>query len=45
MEHQLSVPIRWTVVLKKSNNSWVWLLRNASVAASCQEEGRAYPNN
>jgi len=42
---QITVPIRWTVVLKYKNNRWVWIHRNASVAASNQDEGQAYPNN
>lgn len=42
---QLSVPIRWSVFLKQTNNRWVWLHRNASIAASGQDEGQAYPNN
>ncbi|MDC9723677.1 MAG: nuclear transport factor 2 family protein [Urechidicola sp.] len=41
----LQVPIRWTVVLKNKNNRWVWIHRNASAAASSQEEGQAYPAN
>lgn len=46
LEHkgnQLSVPIRWTVVLKNKNNRWVWIHRNASTAASNQDDGQAYP--
>jgi len=38
----LKVPIRWTVVLKKENGRWLWIHRNASVAASNQDEGQAY---
>ncbi|MFQ5448724.1 MAG: nuclear transport factor 2 family protein [Saprospiraceae bacterium] len=41
--NQLSVPIRWTIVLKNKNNRWVWIHRNASTAASNQEDGQAYP--
>lgn len=42
---QINVPVRWTVVLKKNNKRWVWIHRNASIAASNQEEGQAYPKN
>jgi len=38
----MSVPIRWTVVLKKTDR-WLWQHRHASSAASSQEEGQAYP--
>lgn len=44
MEKKLEVPIRWTVVLKKTDR-WVWLHRHASSAASTQDEGRAYPQS
>lgn len=40
---KLQVPIRWTVVLKKENNTWLWIHRNASAPASNQDEGEAYP--
>lgn len=43
-EEDLKVPIRWTVVLKNKNNRWVWLHRNASIAAPEQKVGTAYPN-
>jgi ketosteroid isomerase-like protein len=46
LEHKgnsLKVPLRWTVVLKKTNHKWVWIHRNASTAASNQEDGQAYP--
>ncbi|PKF50473.1 nuclear transport factor 2 family protein [Enterovibrio nigricans] len=36
------VPVRWSVVLKKTDR-WVWLHRHASAAAGSQAEGRAYP--
>ncbi len=39
----LEVPLRWTVVLRRRNDRWVWLHRHASTAASDQEEGHAYP--
>lgn len=39
----LTVPIRWTVVLKNTGNRWVWIHRNASTAAVNQDKGRAYP--
>lgn len=41
----LSMPIRWTVALKKDSGRWVWLHRHASAAASNQDEGQAYPKN
>ena len=41
----LSVPIRWSVVLKNKDGRWVWLHRNASSVASTQEEGQAYPKD
>jgi len=40
---ELKVPIRWTVVLKNKNGEWIWIHRNASIAASNQEDGQAYP--
>lgn len=43
MGNQLKVPIRWTVVLKNKDDRWVWIHRNASTAASDQEDGQAYP--
>ncbi len=43
--NNLKVPIRWTVVLKNKNGKWVWIHRNASTAASSQEEGQAYPKD
>lgn len=42
-EEYIEVPIRWTVVLKNNSNRWVWIHRNASLAASNQDEGMAYP--
>jgi ketosteroid isomerase-like protein len=45
MENQLKVPLRWTVVLKKENDRWVWIHRHASTAASNQEDGQAYPTD
>ncbi len=42
---QLIVPLRWTVVLKKENDRWVWIHRNASVPATGQENGAAYPKD
>ncbi len=45
MENQLKVPLRWTVVLKKENDRWVWIHRHASTAASNQEDGQAYPKD
>jgi len=40
---ELTVPIRWTVSLKKDKGRWCWLHRHASSAATEQEEGAAYP--
>ncbi len=45
MQQHLTVPLRWTVVLKKAQNRWVWIHRHASTAASNQEEGHAYPKD
>lgn len=41
----LKVPVRWTVVLKNKNRKWVWIHRNASTAASNQDDGQAYPKD
>jgi len=38
----ISVPIRWSIALKKTDR-WVWIHRHASTAACSQEEGKAYP--
>lgn len=43
--NELRVPIRWTVVLKSKKGKWVWIHRNASIAASSQSEGQAYPKD
>jgi len=40
---QLKIPLRWTVVLKKENDRWLWIHRHASSAAPDQDEGQAYP--
>ena len=45
MKKQLKVPLRWTVVLKKEDDRWVWIHRHASTSASNQEDGQAYPND
>ncbi len=45
LEHQgqsMSLPIRWTVTLKKTDR-WHWLHRHASSPAGSQKEGKAYP--
>lgn len=42
---ELTIPIRWTVVLKHKNGKWVWIHRNASTAASNQNDEQAYPKN
>ena len=41
----LMVPVRWTVSLVKTAAGWRWVHRHASVAASTQDEGAAYPNS
>lgn len=40
--NNLEIPIRWSVVLRKTDR-WVWLHRHASSPASNQDEGQAYP--
>lgn len=40
---QISVPIRWSVALKKTDR-WVWLHRHASTASGSQKKGKAYPD-
>lgn len=40
---KLTVPLRWTVTLRKSGNRWKWLHRHASSAAGSQDDGKAYP--
>ena len=42
---QLQVPVRWTVVLRRRDDRWLWLHRHASTAAADQEAGRAYPKS
>lgn len=37
------VPVRWTVIMEKRGERWLWLHRHASVAASGQAMGKAYP--
>ncbi len=39
---ELEVPIRWSVVLRKTDR-WVWLHRHASSPAANQDDGKAYP--
>ncbi|ODS04618.1 nuclear transport factor 2 family protein [Vibrio scophthalmi] len=39
----ISVPIRWSVVLKKTER-WVWVHRHASIASDSQAKGQAYPS-
>jgi uncharacterized protein (TIGR02246 family) len=39
------VPVRWTVSMIRRGDNWRWLHRHASVAASSQKEGAAYPDN
>lgn len=41
----LIVPIRWTVVVKKKNDCWVWVHRHASTAAASQKKDQAYPKS
>ena len=43
--NDLSIPIRWTVVLNKEDDQWVWVHRHASAAAQDQDEGEAYPKD
>lgn len=38
------LPVRWTVSLIRANDGWKWIHRHASVAASSQDEGSAYPS-
>jgi hypothetical protein len=37
------VPVRWTVSLVRTDDGWKWVHRHASVAASSQDQGSAYP--
>lgn len=39
----VSVPLRWTVVVNKTGDHWLWLHRHASLAAGDQDDGKAYP--
>ncbi|CAM3273688.1 nuclear transport factor 2 family protein [Shewanella pealeana] len=39
-----SLPIRWTVALKKTDR-WVWIHRHASTASNSQTKGKAYPSS
>ena len=39
------VPVRWTVVMHRRTDGWVWIHRHASTAAAGQEEGQAYPHS
>ncbi len=41
----LQVPIRWTAVVRKKSDRWVWMHRHASSAASNQDEEAAYPKD
>jgi uncharacterized protein (TIGR02246 family) len=40
---ELSIPLRFTVVLEHGEQGWRWLHRHASVAAAGQSSGTAYP--
>lgn len=40
----IQVPVRWTVVMRRAADRWVWLHRHASAAAAGQDEGQAYPH-
>ena len=42
-DEAVKVPVRWTVSLVRTPQGWKWVHRHASVAASTQEEGNAYP--
>ncbi|KUJ78457.1 hypothetical protein AVO45_19170 [Ruegeria marisrubri] len=44
-EARLTVPVRWTVSLVRTDTGWKWAHRHASVAASSQDEGTAYPTD
>lgn len=44
-EAKLKVPVRWTVSLVRTDAGWKWIHRHASVAASSQDDGTAYPTN
>jgi len=39
----VEVPLRWTVSLVRRGDTWHWLHRHASTAATTQKEGAAYP--
>ncbi len=42
-DQSLVVPVRWTVSLVKIGDSWKWVHRHASSAATSQKDGGAYP--
>jgi len=42
-DEKLVVPVRWTVSLVEVADSWKWVHRHASSAASSQDKGTAYP--
>ena len=44
-EEPLKVPVRWTVALRKTDGHWRWLHRHASIVASSQDVGEAYPTD
>ncbi|MGF1751837.1 nuclear transport factor 2 family protein [Vibrio cionasavignyae] len=43
-ELEFSVPIRWSIMLKKTSR-WVWVHRHASTASTAQSDGHAYPHS
>ena len=43
--NNLKIPIRWTVVLRRRSDRWLWVHRHASTAAATQDKGRAYPTS
>lgn len=44
-EGPMKVPVRWTVSMVRRGDTWRWLHRHASAAATSQKEGTAYPHN
>jgi len=42
-EGAVVVPVRWTISLVMTPTGWKWVHRHASIAASRQAEGSAYP--
>jgi class 3 adenylate cyclase len=40
---QFSIPIRWTVVLEKRKEQWLWVQSHASSPIAAQPEGQSFP--